>query len=424
MKYRISHPTKKLFGEITLASSKSESNRALIIQALCSDKFEIENLSTSQDTHSLKYVLGLVKSGKPYSHTFDVGGAGTTMRFLTAYLSTYPSSFILTGNERMKARPLGILVDALRQLGADIEYLGQEGFAPIRINIKQLRGGEVEIDGSVSSQFISALLLIAPQLQNGLVIKFNGEVTSKPYIEMTLKMMQEFRVYGTWQENRISVSPQKYYIKSDEGYAYKVEADWSSASYWYSLCALSEECDFTIKGLKHPSLQGDGIVADIFAMLGLNSEYTDEGIRITKSKGHTEHLGFDFSDCPDLVQTIAVVVSAKNISALFTGLQTLKIKETDRIIALQNELAKLGATVEVDKNHTMKITPPSKILQPEFIATYDDHRMAMAFAPLTMMLESITIEEPEVVKKSYTNFWNDLKSLGFKLEELGTRTKS
>ncbi len=416
--YRISHPTKILKGSITLSSSKSESNRALIIQALCKDKFEIKNLSTSEDTIILQKILNANNVSAIDEITFDVGAAGTTMRFLTAFFATKPGTYILTGSQRMKKRPIGILVEALRQLGADIEYLEKEGFPPLQINGKHLNGGEVEIDGNISSQFISALLLISPEFKNGLVIKFKGEVTSRPYIDMTLKMMQEFRVYGIWQDGIISVSQQNYYKKSDLDYFYKVEADWSSASYWYSMATLAKETDLIIKGLKKPSLQGDAMVADMFTFFGIKSEFIEEGIRLTKTSLKEEHFGFDFSDCPDLVQTIAVVISALGISGFFNGLLTLKIKETDRISALQNELMKLGVKVEIENDNCMKLTPPEMLNHPKIINTYDDHRMAMAFAALAMVFDSIVIEEPDVVKKSYRNFWLDLKHLGFQIEEV------
>src|SRR3989344_3703998 len=244
MKYTLSHPTKKLIGTIELTASKSESNRALIIQALCSEKFGIKNLATAQDTETLNKILQ-----SPDSELIDVGPAGTTMRFLTAYFATKIGTRTLTGSDRMKKRPIGILVNALRDLGAHIQYLDKEGFPPLKITGKALRGGEIEMDGNVSSQFISALLLISPELQNGLSINFKSKVTSRPYIDMTLNMMEEFRVYGQWHDNFISVSKQNYHRKSEEDYAYEVEADWSAASYWYAMVALSEEADLTIKGL-------------------------------------------------------------------------------------------------------------------------------------------------------------------------------
>jgi 3-phosphoshikimate 1-carboxyvinyltransferase len=305
MNYRISHPSKKITGTIELTASKSESNRALIIQALCEDEFEIRNIASAQDTQTLQDILYT-----PGMQTIDVGPAGTVMRFLTAYYATKPGTRIITGSERMKQRPIGILVDALRQLGANITYMGKEGFPPLKVEGKTLKGGEVEMDGNVSSQFISALLLISPALQNGLVIKFRGEVTSRPYINMTLKMLEEFRVYGVWHGNAISVSKQSYHKKSDDEYVYNVEGDWSSASYLYEIAALAEEADITIKGLKNPSLQGDAIIADVFTFFGVRTEFIPDGIRLTKMRVKDEHFGFDFSDCPDIAQTVAVTTAA------------------------------------------------------------------------------------------------------------------
>jgi len=417
MIHTISHPSKKINGSICLTASKSESNRALMIQALCSEKFEIKNLAAAEDTVTLNRILNQQLLSDNNQQIIDVGAAGTTMRFLTAYFSTKKGTFILTGSDRMKKRPIGILVDALRGLGAEIEYLENEGFPPLKILGKPLRGGEVVIDGSVSSQFVSALLLIAPELQTGLVIKFNGEVTSRPYINMTIKMMEEFRVYGQWHTNSISVSKQNYHRKSDVDYAYKVEADWSSASYWYAIAALSEQVDLSIMGLNHYSLQGDAIVADLFTFFGIKTEYISGGIRITKNRFKDEHFGFDFSDCPDIAQTIAVVVSALNIPALFNGLHTLRIKETDRIEALKIELNKIGTSVEILNDTSVKITPQTVDFKDSVtIATYDDHRMAMAFSALALKLDSVSIADPEVVKKSYPNFWTDLKSVGFELK--------
>jgi 3-phosphoshikimate 1-carboxyvinyltransferase len=415
--YRISHPSKKLSGTIELTASKSESNRALIIQALCEDKFEIKNLAKAQDTIIMQQILGSGNS-KNDKQTFDAGQAGTVMRFLTAYFATKNGKTILTGSERMKERPMQILVEALRKLGANIKYLEEEGFPPLEIEGKPLRGGEIEIDGTVSSQFVSALLLIAPAFQNGIVIKFKGHVTSRPYINMTLKMMEEFRVYGQWHENAISVSPQKYHKKSESDYEYKIEGDWSAASYWYAFAALSEEADLTIKGLKNPSLQGDAIIADVFTFFGVKTEYTNDGIRLTKMRVKDELFGFDFSDCPDIAQTVAVTAGALNIPVFFNGLHTLRLKETDRLIALKNEMKKMGIEVEIVNETSIKFLSSSDLHQPESISTYDDHRMAMAFAALALKFDSILIEQPDVVKKSYPGFWNDLKKIGFVIEEV------
>lgn len=418
MTYKISHPTRKLTGSLRLTASKSESNRALIIQALCRERFEIKNLALAQDTEILEKLLIRSQNDPHSSVPYNVGAAGTTMRFLTAYLSTKLGTHILTGSDRMKKRPIGILVNALRQLGANIEYLEEDGYPPLKITGRSLRGGEIEMDGNVSSQFISALLLISPELQNGLVLKFKGAVTSRPYINMTLNMMEEFRVYGMWQDCFLSVSKQTYHRKSELDYQYDVEADWSSASYWYAIAALAEEADFTIKGLKNPSKQGDSIVASIFTFFGVKTEVVNEGMRITKTRIKDEHFGYDFSDCPDLAQTIAVVTSALKIPAFFNGLHTLRIKETDRTLALKNELKKFGTELEILNDNSIKINPSQFFQSGSAIKTYEDHRMAMAFATLAMKLDSVLIEDPEVVKKSYPDFWNDLKSVGFIIEEL------
>lgn len=419
--YTISHPTKKLKGSIQLTASKSESNRALIIQALSQEKFEIKNIATAQDTQTLQEILladelHLQSADKKNERTHDVGPAGTTMRFLTAYFATTPGTRILTGSERMKQRPIGILVDALRELGAKITYLEKEGYPPLRIEGKTLKGGELEIVGNISSQFISALLLISPALQNGLVLNFKGEVTSRPYINMTLKMMEEFEVVGNWHDNSISVSRQKYQRNGDSGYAYMVEGDWSAASYWYAFAALADEVDFTIKGLKSSSMQGDSIVAELFNFFNVNTTYATNEIHLKKKVVNNEHFGFDFSDCPDIAQTVAVVAALLKVPSYFNGLHTLRIKETDRITAIKNELAKVGAQVEIIDDYSVQITSPELYAPTDSIKTYEDHRMAMAFAALAMKYDSIMIEHPDVVRKSYPDFWNDLKNTGFTIQ--------
>lgn len=407
--YRISHPTKKLKGTIELTASKSESNRALIIQALCNEPFEIQNLATAKDTQTLKNILTSVKNNEAIE-TYDVADAGTTMRFLTAYLSTKMGTRILTGSQRMKERPIGILVDALRSIGAKIEYLEKEGFAPLKITGTVLKGGEITMKGNISSQYISALLLISTELQNGLVINFETEITSRPYINMTLKMMEEFRVYGQWQGNSISVSKQTYHRKSEKDYSYTIEADWSAASYWYSMAALAIETDLTITGLKYPSLQGDAIVSELFTFFGVKTTFNDNQIRLIKIKVNDKHFGYDFSDCPDIAQTAAVTASALEIPLLMNGLHTLRIKETDRIAALKNEIEKIGTTVDIVDN-TIELKPNKQITQPTPFKTYKDHRMAMAFATLALQVP-IVIKDAEVVSKSYPDFWNDLALIG------------
>jgi len=420
MNYRVSHPTKTLKGEITLTASKSESNRVLIIQALCSEKFEIKNLAAAEDTRVLNEILQAVKLNTSMDvQTYDVGAAGTTMRFLTAFLATRKNTnCILTGSERMQNRPIKILVDALRHLGADIEYVEKDGYPPLKIKGKELEGSEVEIDGSVSSQYITALLLISPKLRNGLQLKFKGEITSLPYLQMTCLMMEQFGIHldYNWPEKNIFLKNKTYSPKTT---TYEVEGDWSSASYWYSIAALSKEVEFTIKGLKQNSLQGDSDVDFIFSEnFGITTEYIDGGIRLTKAKEIQKVFQGNFTNSPDIAQTVSVVVGALNIPARLSGLHTLKIKETDRTAALKNELAKVGVEVEIVSDDMIKINTKELVQQSSPIATYEDHRMAMSFAPLALVLDSITIEHPEVVKKSYPAFWDDLKKIGFVIDEV------
>ena len=395
-----------LNGAITLPSSKSISNRVLMIKALSGLDIEITNLSEAKDTQTLLQLLttkGLT--------TFDVGHAGTSMRFLTAFLAMKEGEFILTGSERMQQRPIKILVDALKILGAEIECLNNEGFPPLKIKGKKLPGGEITIDGSVSSQYISALMLVAPYLKNGLKINFEGQVTSKPYIEMTTEVMRYFGAELLWKENSIEIKVGEYVSKD-----FLVEADWSAASYWYSMVALAKEAEITLFRLQQNSLQGDSVVVKIYENFGVKTEFIENGIRLTKNSSPITHhspLFLDFTDCPDLVQTVAVTCAALNIPAKLTGLSTLRIKETDRIAALQTELCKLGYQVNIESDD-LTIFPlrHSGESQNLPIKTYNDHRMAMAFAPLAL-LYPITIENPEVVIKSYPNFWEDLKRVGF-----------
>lgn len=418
MSYRVSHPTKILKGTIELTASKSESNRALIIQALCEDDFEIKNLAAAEDTRVLKEILARVKANTSTEiKMYDVGAAGTTMRFLTAYLATKKGvNCILTGSERMQNRPIGILVDALRDLGAKIGYVEKEGYPPLMIKGNELEGGKVLIDGNVSSQYISALLLVSTQFKNGLILKFKGEVTSRPYINMTLRMMEQFLIPSEWKDNSIKVKKRAEGILDE---SYYVEGDWSSASYWFAMAALAKDVDIKIKGLnRHDlSLQGDAAIVDIFSKLGVRSEYSTQVYHLTKGREIANEFSYDFSDCPDIAQTVAVVVGALGIPSIFTGLHTLRIKETDRTLALKNELAKIGVDIEIVSDDMIRIHTKKIVPQTSPIATYEDHRMAMAFAPLAMVQDSIIIEHPEVVKKSYPDFWNDLEKVGFVVEE-------
>lgn len=405
MYYKIFAP-KEISASIKLPASKSISNRALILKALAMDVNPIKNISDCDDTQVMVDALSLS------SNLIDVKAAGTSMRFLTAFLSFLPGEWIITGTERMQERPIHVLVDALISLGARIEYLGKEGFPPLKIKGSALDGGEIHLSGGVSSQFISALLMIAPSMQKGLVIHLDGEVISKPYIKLTLGMMKEFGVNGRWEGNTIYIKPDVY-----KPTKYTVESDWSAASYWYSMAALAGKAEIELTGLFKDSMQGDSKVAELFTDLGVDTEYTDKGVKLRKTKKTIKKMFHDFVSEPDLAQTFVVTCCMLNIPFLFTGLQSLKIKETDRIKALQNEMKKLGYVVSDRENSIMEWD--GERCEPEtdpIIKTYEDHRMAMAFAPAAFKLNSLKIDSPYVVTKSYPEFWEDLMAIDFKIE--------
>lgn len=397
----VNPPKEAINAEIRLAASKSECNRALIIDALTGFQCELTNISEARDSQTMQRLL------KSTDLTADVIDAGTTMRFLTAYFTVTGQEKIMTGTPRMCERPIGILVDALRTLGADITYQNMDGYPPLKLNGFTYSGSnELSIKGNVSSQYISALLLVAPHLPGGLTLKLEGEVGSRPYIEMTLKQMGFFGIdyKASWEHNTITVPPQKY-----KSQAYAIESDWSGASYWYSIVALADDAEVELLGLKKDSLQGDSAIADIMLHLGVESIFTESGVLLKKTQAAAS-IGWDFTDCPDLAQTVAVCCAVKNIQLSMTGVESLKIKETDRVFALQEELKKLGAQLkEIQPNHLYEVTLTDDANIPEVpsIHTYDDHRMAMAFAPVGMV-KPIIIEEPDVVVKSYPGFWKDL----------------
>lgn len=407
MKVTVQKPRHPLNAEILLPASKSISNRLLIIRALSGQGEEIVNLSDSDDTAALIHALTSGNQEK------DIGHAGTSMRFLTAYYSCVPGSVVMTGSERMKQRPIGPLVDALRNLGADIRYAGQEGFPPVRINGRKLRGGELFVDGSISSQFISALLMIAPVLENGLVLHLEGEVVSSAYIHMTLKLMQYYGAACCWKGNTISVFPGRYARKH-----FRVESDWSAASYWYAMVLPGWHSAVRLKYLDRESLQGDSSLVDMFSRLGVTTDYDDQGITVSKLANVTPALfEHDFTDSPDLVQTMASALCLSAVPFRFTGTRTLRIKETDRILALQQEMRKLGFVLESDPEGSF-LSWKKQTCTPEtspVISTYHDHRMAMAFAPAALTLGHITIEDPMVVTKSYPGFWEDLERAGYEI---------
>ena len=388
MNYKISHPTKVVECEINLPSSKSISNRLLIIQALCKEKFEIENLSTSDDTINLQKAL----SSK--ENIIDVGHAGTSFRFLTSYLSIQNGKeFILTGSDRMKERPIKELVSVLQKMGVKIEYLEKEGFPPIKIIGTELEGGKIKIDGGISSQFITSILLIAPTLKDGIQMKINEELVSKPYVEMTLKLMNYFGIESDWTNNVITIKNQKYIYKD-----YAVEADWSAASFWFEIASLSDRCNIKLNGLQENSIQGDKKVIEIFNNLGVNSTFENEKLILTKNQTIFPFQRYDLIETPDLYQPLRCTFFSKNIEANFSGIQILKDKETDRIMSVETELKKINSINIID--------------------TYKDHRMAMSFAPLCLKFGEVQINDVEVVSKSYPYFWEDLKKAGFTISLL------
>ncbi len=383
MNYRISHPTKMIECEINLPSSKSISNRLLIIQSLCREKFEIKNLSDSDDTISLQSALSNT------TNTIDVGAAGTSFRFLASYLSTLEGKeFILTGTRRIQERPIKELVDALKNLGANISYAEKKGFPPLKIIGAKLLGGKITIEGRVSSQFISSLLLIAPTLKKGLTLNIIGEIVSLPYIEMTIKQMQEFGINSIWIEDEIKITPQKYIARD-----YSIESDWSAAAFWFEIAALSKKCSIKLNGLSKKSFQGDSKVSKIFSLLGVTSFFENNTLIIQKNNNINFPYSISLLKRPDLYQPLMCTLFSLDLDCKITGLKTLKDKETNRIYAVRNELEKLNST--------------------KIIKTYKDHRMAMSFAPLSLKYGEITIKDTGVVSKSYPNYWEDLEKAGF-----------
>lgn len=378
---------------IPLPSSKSESNRALVIDALTEGENILHNLAEARDTQTMIRLLG---QNPPI---FDVLDAGTTMRFLTAYAAVTNQHKVMTGTPRMCERPIGILVDALREVGAEIHYMNVEGYPPLAVHgIKEQKTAKIKMRGDVSSQYISAMLMIAPVLHMGLELELEGKIGSRTYIQMTLELMREFGVQHTWEENTIKVPHQAY-----QPTTFHVESDWSGASYWFSLLACADEGELFLEGLKENSLQGDSKIVEIMDRLGVQSKFEKGGVRLTKQlvKGLT---ALDFTHCPDLAQTVAVTCAIIGQKTVFTGLESLRIKETDRIFALQQELSKFNAQLVEEREGEFTLIPSVKMPHEVRIHTYDDHRMAMAFMPF-MTKTRVIIENPAVVTKSYPSFW-------------------
>ena len=416
-KIRIHFESKRINGDIHLDGSKSISNRALILRSLCKDApIQLEHLSTSRDTVLMSQLL------QSTEEVLDAGAAGTTFRFLTAYLAIQNRAVILTGSERMKQRPIGELVNTLNEMGANIEYLEQEGYPPLRFQPIELNSfkRKISIQSTISSQYISALLMIGPCLPKGLELTLVGEIISRPYIEMTLAMMRHFAVESVWHGDTITIEPQDY--RSNTLF---IEGDWSAASYYYSLAAIADEADLRLYGVSEQSLQGDAAIAEIGKLFNVHTTYHSDHVVLSKTHGPLPtSIEWDFIKCPDLAQTVIAMCAATGINGIFTGLQTLRIKETDRIAAMKAELKKVNVPFYKlpsrmsKKSHVEYHLVEGKAEYTDIpcFGTYEDHRMAMCMAPLALQ-HRIEIEEPDVVSKSYYQFWNDLESLGMKIAE-------
>lgn len=432
----IKAPKQELRAAITLSGSKSISNRLLILNEVLELNLSLKNISDSDDSSLLKQALQRIKNKS--SSVIDIHHAGTDMRFLTAYLAAKKGEWMLTGSERMKQRPIGELVTSLKNLGADITYLEKENFPPLKINGKKLMGGAVEIDGSVSSQFVSALLLTAPTFENGLELTLKNQAVSWPYIKMTLDILSNCGVNVKHSDNIITINGSSFVNHKSSIINHKyftVESDWSSASYWYSICALSKNAIIELSYLTPDSLQADSLLPQLYNQLGVETTFKEKSIVLSNKQLNIQEFSYDFINCPDIAQTIAVTCFGLGVKARLTGLKTLKVKETDRIVALKTELEKFGATVDITENSIeiresrfeiqdarFKIQDArfktqdarSEMQVPEYrIETYNDHRMAMSFAPLALIYNTLSIQNPEVVTKSYPTFWDDLKSVGF-----------
>lgn len=405
MKAKINIINNCLKGAVCVAGSKSISNRVLIIRALSRANFSIVNLSDSNDTEALQLALN------SKDNTVDVGMAGTAMRFLTALFAISSGERILTGDSRMKQRPIKELVEALRSLGAEIYYEEKDGFAPLRIIGKQIDGGRLTMKADVSSQFISALLLIAPYMKKGLTLKLEGEILSKPYIYMTLELMKEYGVSYTWNTDIIQIAPGTYYDKPIH-----IESDWSSVSYLYQIVALSNVAEIKVEHVQRDSIQGDSLVSSYFEQFGVQTIWDENSIRLIKQRGDVAetYMEFDCTATPDLAQTIAATAVGLGVHVKISGLYNLPLKETNRLIALQTELRKCDCDVLIHNQSVLEIIPlrSGKTTVYEF-ETYKDHRMAMCLAPLALTFHEIIINDPMVVNKSYKSYWQHLKSLSF-----------
>jgi len=406
MIYRVQKPDKNISGSVTLSGSKSISNRVLIIEALSNSTIEKRNLAEAHDTKLLHQLLHSNQT------VLDAEDAGTAFRFLTGYLAFKEGEWALTGNERMQQRPIGGLVNALRNLGAEISYLKKENFPPLKISGGKLTGDQVLVSAGISSQFVSALLMIAPLMKNGLTIELEGKIVSEPYISMTLSLMNYFGVKHEHHENKIHVPAQSYQPKN-----IFIESDWSAASYYYEMAALADEVDIELKGLLQNSFQGDAVLSSLMKSFGIITQFQSEALTISKMKTNVVPQNhFDLSSYPDLAPALFVTAGGLSKQTSFSGLEHLAYKESHRENALRTELGKCGIEV-TNEGGVISVSGKFAAHKPRF-KTYNDHRMAMALAPLALICDEVLIEDPLVVNKSYPNYWNDLKMLGFKIEEI------
>ena len=407
MQLSLAHASKEIQGKLTITGSKSETNRLLLLQALYPE-LAIENKSNSDDSVAMEHALVSKENLK------DIHHAGTAMRFLTAYFATKnESSIVLTGSQRMQERPIALLVDALRSLGADINYTKEEGYPPLEIIGKDLAGGKVSLPANISSQYISALLLIAPRLKQGLELELEDEITSLPYIKMTLALLKRVGITSTFEGEIIRI-PNQEDISNP---AQTVESDWSSASYWFSAIALCDKGEVELSNYREDSLQGDAVLRDIYAQLGVESKFNGSKLLLRKKENFVlpTSLELDLVEAPDIAQTIAVSCYGLGVACHLSGLHTLKIKETDRLVALENELSKLGASITIDEK-SLRLAGTQSFQANQAIDTYHDHRMAMAFAPLALKVP-LSINDAGVVSKSYPSFWEDMKTTGYQVIE-------
>ena len=394
----ISLINKNIYGSIDLESSKSISNRLLIIKKLCKTKFEIQNLSNAKDTKILNKILDDFEIKKE----INCEDAGTALRFVIAFVATKEGIWKVSGSKRMHERPIKPLIDCLKEMGAEIKYLEKEGFPPIEIKSKKLKSKKLSLPGDISSQFISALLMIAPTIENGLTLEITSKVLSKPYIDMTLGLMSEFGIEYTWENNLIKVEQQNYIAKN-----IKIENDWSAASFWYSFLALSKSGEIKIPNLYANSIQGDSVLSSIYSKLGIKTEFNEDSIILYKTKNIAREIELDLSNHPDLALPIIVTIAGLGVKTHLMGLESLKIKESNRLESIKRELRKFNISCEIDSS-SIKIKESQNIVKPKStIECHNDHRIAMSIAPLCMKVGSIKFDNKNVVNKSYPKFWED-----------------